>query len=169
MKYSAVESVDIAGCVVPEASQVKSLCVTFDSHLTFDRHVADICKARSFHMRALRHIRTCVTDDSAKTMASSLVRSRLAYANAVPVGDLREKYYKASAYSKRRNPDSYTKIRAKRSHSLSEKSALTTSQVENIFQDCGQDVQAHQDRLTAVSLFYDRAVQPYLETLTSGC
>ena len=37
-------------------------------------------------MRALRHIRPCLTDDVAKTIASALVGSRLDCANAVLVG-----------------------------------------------------------------------------------
>ena len=52
----------------------------------FDKHVVDICKACSFHMRALRHIRPCPTDDVAKTIASALVCSRLHYASTVLVG-----------------------------------------------------------------------------------
>ena len=76
---------DVAGCVVPLSSQVKILGVTLDSHLTFDKHVVDICKACSFHMCALRHIRPCLTDDVAKTIASALVGSRLDYVNAVLV------------------------------------------------------------------------------------
>ena len=77
---------DVAGCVVPLSNQVKILGVTLDSHLMFDKHVADICKACSFHMSALRRIRACLTDDVAKTIASALVGSRLDYANAVLVG-----------------------------------------------------------------------------------
>ena len=82
----SLQSVDVAGCVVPLSGQVKILGVTLDSHLTFDKHVVDICKACSFHMRALRHIRPCLTYDVAKTIASALVGSRLDYANAVLVG-----------------------------------------------------------------------------------
>ena len=66
--------------VVPLSSQVKILGVTLD------KHVVDICKACSFDMHALRHIRPYLTDDVAKTIASALVGSRLDYANAVLVG-----------------------------------------------------------------------------------
>ena len=47
--------VNVAGCVVPLSSQDRILGVTLDSHLTFDKHVADICKACTFHMLALQH------------------------------------------------------------------------------------------------------------------
>ena len=77
---------DVAGCVVPLSSHVKILGVTLDSHVTFDKYVVDICKACSFHMHALRHIRPCLTDDVAKTIARALVGSWLDYADAVLVG-----------------------------------------------------------------------------------
>ena len=71
--------------VVSFRCQVKIFEVTLDSHLTFDKHVVDICKACSFHIRALQHIRPCLTDVVVKTIASALVGSRLDYANAVLV------------------------------------------------------------------------------------
>ena len=82
----SLQSVDVAGCVVPLFSRVNILGVTLDSHLTFDKHVVDICKACCFHMRALQHIRPSLTDDVAKTFASALVGSWLGYAHAVLVG-----------------------------------------------------------------------------------
>ena len=85
LNLPSLQSVDVAGYVIPLSSQVKILGVTLDSHLTFDKHVVDICKACCFHMRALRHIRPCLTDDVTKTIASALVGSRLDYANAVLV------------------------------------------------------------------------------------
>ena len=76
----------VVGCVIPLSSQVKILGVMLNSHLTFDKHVTDICIACSSHISALRHIRPCLTDDVAKTIASALVCSRLEYANTVLVG-----------------------------------------------------------------------------------
>ena len=82
----SLQSVDVAGCVVPLSNQFKILGVTLDSQLTFDKHVVDICQACSFYMRELRHIRPSLTDDVVKTIASALVCSRPDYANAVLVG-----------------------------------------------------------------------------------
>ena len=58
---------------------VKSLGVTIDNTLSIDEHVANVCKAAHFHMRALRHIRKCIDDDTAKTIASSVIGARLDY------------------------------------------------------------------------------------------
>ena len=82
----SLQSVDVAGCVVPLSSQVKILGVTLDSHLTFNTHVVDSCTDCSFHMCALRRIRPCLTDDVATTIASALVSSQLDYTNTVLVG-----------------------------------------------------------------------------------
>ena len=51
-----------------------------------DRHVANLSKACFFHIRAHRHIRPAINDDTAKTIASSLVSCRLDYANSVLYG-----------------------------------------------------------------------------------
>ena len=51
-----------------------------------NKHVAYIFKSRFFHLHTLRHIRHTLTDDAAKTIASSLVGSRLDYANATQIG-----------------------------------------------------------------------------------
>ena len=42
-----------------------------------------MCRSAHFHIWALRHIRGVLTDDVAKTVAASLVRSRLDYANSI--------------------------------------------------------------------------------------
>ena len=47
---------------------------------------SDICQIIFFHLRALRHIRHTLAGDAAKTIASSLVGSRLDCAKAVLVG-----------------------------------------------------------------------------------
>jgi len=48
--------------------------------------INSICKSAYYHIRSLRHIRLAITDDMAKSVASSLVCSRLNYANSVPFG-----------------------------------------------------------------------------------
>jgi hypothetical protein len=72
----------VAGCVVPLADAVKLLGVTTDRCLTFDEHVQNVYKA-AYHIRALRHIRSSLSTDMVKTVASALVNSRLDYANSV--------------------------------------------------------------------------------------
>jgi hypothetical protein len=79
-------AVDIAGAMIKPSSTIKSLGVTLDSRISFDEHVAAVCKACYFHIRALRHIRASLPDDVAKTIACSIVGSRLDYCNSLFVG-----------------------------------------------------------------------------------
>jgi len=59
------------------------LPVTLHSHLSLDKHVSSICKSAFYHIRSLRHIRSAITDDMVKSVASSLVCFRLDYANSL--------------------------------------------------------------------------------------
>ena len=81
-----VSGIDVAGSKVQISSHVKILGVTLDSTLSLNKQVAAVSKACYFHMRALRHIRNALTDDSAKSIACALVGSRLDYANSVLIG-----------------------------------------------------------------------------------
>jgi len=51
--------------------------------LSFTKHVDDICKAAYHHTKAFRHIRKCTSDDDAKTIAATMVSTRLDYCNSV--------------------------------------------------------------------------------------
>jgi len=80
---SGYSGIDVAGTVVPFHDTVKLLGVTLDSAVTLDRHVTQVLRCCSYHTRALRHIRPLLTFDADKTIAHSIVSSRLDYANAL--------------------------------------------------------------------------------------
>ena len=82
----AVLSVNVAGTVVPLSDTLKTLGILLDKRLSMDTHVAAVCKSAYFHTRALRHIRPLLSDDMAKSIAISVVSSRLDYANSVLYG-----------------------------------------------------------------------------------
>ena len=75
----SLTSIDVAGCTVPVSSDVKILGFTLYSALSLNRHVRLVSTACYYHIRALRHIRKSVTDDSAKSIACAIVGSRLDY------------------------------------------------------------------------------------------
>ena len=79
-------AVKVADTTVAVSTTVKSLGVTVDSTLSFDQHVNNVCKAAHYHVRALRHIRRCVSVDDAKVVATALVSLRLDYCNSVLSG-----------------------------------------------------------------------------------
>ena len=65
---------------------MKSLGVTFDSHLSFDKHINSICRACYFHIRGLRHVRPAMSTDTTKIVACAIVSSRLDYCNVLLAG-----------------------------------------------------------------------------------
>ena len=81
-----IASIAVSGVRIKPSTVVKSLGVTLDGGLTFDQHIANVCKASYFHIRALRHVRKSLPDDVAKTVACSIVGSRIDYCNALLVG-----------------------------------------------------------------------------------
>ena len=66
----------------------------YRQHSVLNKHVSALTKSCFFHIRALRHIRRALTDDSAKHITCALVGSRLDYANAVLVGTSASNIYK---------------------------------------------------------------------------
>ena len=77
-----------------------ALGVIMDSNLTFQSHVSAVCKSSHFHLRALRHIRSSLTHDMAKTVAASFIQSRLDYANSILYGTSEKKLTQATAHPK---------------------------------------------------------------------
>jgi len=87
LRLAATSStVTVADFRLTVSSQLKSLGVIFDPRLTFDAHVSSVFKACNYRIWALRHIRRVLPQDVAKTLASSIVSSRLDYCNAVLYG-----------------------------------------------------------------------------------
>ncbi len=84
--FPAFDSIIIDGINIPVSDSLKTLGVTLDSHLTMDKHVLTVSRACNFHLRALRLIRPALTLEMASSVASSLIHSRLDYANAVLLG-----------------------------------------------------------------------------------
>jgi hypothetical protein len=71
---------------IPVSSVVRTLGVTIDSTMSFDHHVANICKTSFCHIRALRRIRKLLTIADIKTVATAVVSSRLDYCNSLLYG-----------------------------------------------------------------------------------
>jgi len=86
--FPAVTQPSIAGSSIPLSETIKTLGVTLDNQLTLKQHTQSVCRNIHFHTRALRHIRPALTESMAATIASSVVQSRLDYANALLSGTL---------------------------------------------------------------------------------
>ena len=82
----SIGSISVAGSPIKLQTSIKNLGVYLDSRLSFDKQISEICKASYFHIRALRHIRSSLTTEAAKTIASAIVGSRLDYCNSLLAG-----------------------------------------------------------------------------------
>ena len=59
----------VAGCAISISDRLKILGVTLYATLSFDEHITTVVKACNYHLRALRHIRRYITQDTASTIA----------------------------------------------------------------------------------------------------
>lgn len=83
---SNISHISVAGSLVPLSDTVKLLGVTLDKSLTFHKHVNQVSQSCYYHMKALRHIRHCLDDQTASLIAHALISSRLDYANSLLLG-----------------------------------------------------------------------------------
>ena len=78
--------------------KIKGLGVVLDSSLTFASHISSVCQKANFHIKALCHIRNCLTEDDAKTIASALVGSQLDYCNSLFFWSFQNRHQYTTAY-----------------------------------------------------------------------
>ena len=78
--------VNIAGADVSLVDSVKNLGVQIDSRRTFDKDVNNIWQASYCHIRALRHVRSSMSTNIAKSVASAIAGARLDYCNSLLYG-----------------------------------------------------------------------------------
>ena len=76
-------SIDTAGFQVAFSDSVRLLGVTLDSTLSFNKHVTEVARSCRYHIRALRHIRSCLTVDTANQIACAIVGAKLDYCNSL--------------------------------------------------------------------------------------
>ena len=81
-----VVHVNVAGTTVPTSDSITTLGVQLDNRLSLNQHVKSLCRSCNFHIRSLRHIRSSLTDDMAKSIATALVSSRIDYCNSLLYG-----------------------------------------------------------------------------------
>ena len=80
------QTVNIAGAIIPVTSTLKSLGVTLDSQLSFNQHIGSVCKISYFHLRSMRHVRSCLPPEVLRTVACSIVSAKLDYCNSLLYG-----------------------------------------------------------------------------------
>lgn len=79
----AIEAFTLGDVIIPISNDVRSLGSTIDDSLPFSKRIDITCKAASYHIRALRHIRKCISVDDVITIATAIISSRLNYCNSL--------------------------------------------------------------------------------------
>jgi len=60
--YSNLATVNVAGSRIPLANHIKIIGIILDKNLSMYDHVNAVCKSVRYHVRALRHIRSSMSD-----------------------------------------------------------------------------------------------------------
>ena len=68
---------------VTPTDSARNLEVEFDKDFNFKKHISKVCRSCYYHIRDLRRLRRCLTAAVTKTMATSLVSSKLDYRNSI--------------------------------------------------------------------------------------
>lgn len=79
-------SVSFAGTSIKFSNDIKLLGVTLDNELSMKKHISEVIKGCNYHIRALRHVRNCMSKQAAETIACGIVGSRLDYCNSLLYG-----------------------------------------------------------------------------------
>ena len=75
--YSSLATVNVVGSQIPLADHIKILGVTLDKNLSMNNHVSVICKSVHYHIRALRRIRSSISEDIYGCVCSRWLSPRL--------------------------------------------------------------------------------------------
>lgn len=91
---TGLSSINVAGSSISFSESIRTLGVTLDQHLSFDGQVDSICRAGYYHLKSIRHIRNCITEDDANSLACAFVQSRLDYCNSLLFGTTERNFAK---------------------------------------------------------------------------
>ena len=86
---SVPTTVSFSGSIIKTTDVVKILGVSLDANLNLNAFVSKTVSSCNFHIRALRHVRSSLTQQCANIIACSLVNARLDYCNSLLFGTSR--------------------------------------------------------------------------------
>ena len=78
-----IQSFTFGSSTIVPVSTFKNLGVTLDSFMNMEKHVNSLTQSAYFHLRNISKIRRYLTLDAAKTLAHTLVISRIDYCNGI--------------------------------------------------------------------------------------
>ena len=62
---------------ITPTDSARNLGVVFDGGLNFRKHISLVCRSCYYHIRDLRRLRRCLTLEDSKTIATTLISSKL--------------------------------------------------------------------------------------------
>ncbi len=71
------------GCSLYSSSSVRNLGVLFDSNLSFDSHISNICKTAFFIFKNISKLRPMLSMSNVEMLIHAFITSRLDYSNAL--------------------------------------------------------------------------------------
>jgi hypothetical protein len=71
------------GCTVTSSSTAKNLGVIFDTNLSFENQITNVCRTAFFHLRNIAKIRHMLSVADAEKLIHAFMTSRLDYCNAL--------------------------------------------------------------------------------------
>ena len=80
------ENIKVINANICPVDAARNLGVWFESHLTFNRHISDVCKNSFYHLFNIRHIRKHLTRESTEKIIHAFITSRLDYCNSLFLG-----------------------------------------------------------------------------------
>ena len=86
LKNLSIKSIDINGISIKSADNAKNLGVIFDEHMSFEKHVNNMCKKAYLNIKNISRIRNCLAKEDSKTVVNALVTPHLDYANGLLLG-----------------------------------------------------------------------------------
>ena len=69
--------------VIQPITTARNLGILFDNHLSFQNQISAVCKSSNWHIHDLWRIRSTLDLNTTKTIATSLVHSKLDYCNSL--------------------------------------------------------------------------------------
>ena len=76
-------SVSFRNLKLSHTESARNLGVMFDSELSFNSHISNVCRSSFFFIRQLRQLRSTLDYDSAVILANSIIHSKLDYCNSL--------------------------------------------------------------------------------------
>ena len=77
-KITSDVNITISDSVISASSSVRNIGTVLDSGLIMDEQIKNICRACNISLRSLSKIRSCLTEDSATTLAHDFITWKLA-------------------------------------------------------------------------------------------